>query len=146
MYRKSNYIFQGPENTRVDKQTSTQQSKARTSVFDRISRIPIFDKLRATPSTPARPSKRRRVTWAAQEKPRLIIFSCDATGMESGEVAEQIAEATPNISTGKQIFNSRKVDLLLLLGISSSTCQQRKVFKLCQMTINMKLYNSGGLK
>ncbi|MQL95298.1 hypothetical protein Taro_027966 [Colocasia esculenta] len=35
MYRKSNYISQGPENTRVDKQTSTQQSKARISVFDR---------------------------------------------------------------------------------------------------------------
>ncbi|MQM22937.1 hypothetical protein Taro_055996, partial [Colocasia esculenta] len=101
MYRKSNYIFQGPENTRVNKQTSTQQSKARISVFDRISRIPIFDKLRATPSTPARPSKRRRVTWAAQEKPRLIIFSCYATGMESSEIAEQIAEATPNISTGE---------------------------------------------
>ncbi|MQL77965.1 hypothetical protein Taro_010391 [Colocasia esculenta] len=100
MYRKSNYISQGPENTRVDKQTSTQQSKARISVFDRISRIPIFDKLKATPSTHVRPSKRRHVTWAAQEKPRLIIFSCYATGMESGEVAEQIAEATPNISTG----------------------------------------------
>ncbi|MQL87226.1 hypothetical protein Taro_019761, partial [Colocasia esculenta] len=100
MYRKSNYISQGSENTRVDKQTSTQQSKARISVFDRISRIPVFDKLRVTPSANIRPSKRRRVTWAAQEKPRLIIFSCYATGMESSEVAEQIAEATPNISTG----------------------------------------------
>ncbi|MQL89167.1 hypothetical protein Taro_021736 [Colocasia esculenta] len=100
MYRKSNYISQGPENTRVDKQTSTQQSKARISVFDRISRILVFDKLRVTPSANIRPSKRRRVTWAAQEKPRLIIFSCYATGMESGEVAEQTAEATPNISTG----------------------------------------------
>ncbi|MQL84868.1 hypothetical protein Taro_017380 [Colocasia esculenta] len=100
MYRKSNYISQDSENTRVDKQTSTQQSKGRISVFDRISRIPVFDKLRATPSANIRPSKRRRVTWAAQEKPRLIIFSCYAIGMESSEVAEQIAEATPNISTG----------------------------------------------
>ncbi|MQL86141.1 hypothetical protein Taro_018668, partial [Colocasia esculenta] len=87
------------KDTREDKGIPTQQSKARISVFDRISRIPVFDKLRATPSTSTRPSKRRRVTWAAQEKPRLIIFSCYTTGRESGEVAEQIAEATPNIPT-----------------------------------------------
>ncbi|MQL84299.1 hypothetical protein Taro_016799, partial [Colocasia esculenta] len=100
IYRRSNYIPQGPESTRVDKETSIQQSKARISVFDRISRISVFDKLRTTPSTSTRPLKRRRVTWAAQEKPRLIIFSCYATGMESGEVTEQVAKATPNIPTG----------------------------------------------
>ncbi|MQL81285.1 hypothetical protein Taro_013733, partial [Colocasia esculenta] len=98
IYSKLNYTSQGSENIRVDKQTSPQQS--RISVFDRISRIPVFNKLRAIPSANVRPSKRRRVTWTAQEKPRLIIFSCYATGMESGEVAEQIAEATPNIPTG----------------------------------------------
>ncbi|MQL72984.1 hypothetical protein Taro_005319 [Colocasia esculenta] len=111
MYRKSNYISQGSENTRVDKQASTQQSKARISVFDRISRIPVFDKLRAIPSANVRPSKRRRVTWTAQEKPRLIIFSCYATGMESGEVAEQIAEATPNISTGIPSLEETNIQL-----------------------------------
>ncbi|MQL73497.1 hypothetical protein Taro_005846 [Colocasia esculenta] len=99
VYKKSNYIPQGPEDTREDKGIPTQQSKARISVFDRISRISIFDKLRATPSASTRPSKRRRVTWVAQEKPRLIIFSCYTTGMESGKVVEQITEATLNIPT-----------------------------------------------
>ncbi|MQM02544.1 hypothetical protein Taro_035313 [Colocasia esculenta] len=52
---------------------------------------------KAIPSTSARPSKRRRVTWAARETPKLIIFSCYTTGREVGELAEQIAAATPNI-------------------------------------------------
>ena len=106
IYRKLNYISQDSENIRVDKQTSPQQS--RISVFDRMSRSPVFNKPRAIPSANVRPSKRRRVTWTAQGKPRLIIFSCYATGMEPGEVAEQIAEATPNVSTGVIHPNTRQ--------------------------------------
>ncbi|MQM08500.1 hypothetical protein Taro_041357 [Colocasia esculenta] len=117
IYRKSNYNPQGLENTRVVKEIPTQQSNPRVSVFNRISWIPEFDKPKAIPSTSARPSKRRRVTWTAQEKPRLIIFSCYATGMESGEVAEQIAEATPNISTGVSSSSRRKDNRLFRIHI-----------------------------
>ncbi|MQL95776.1 hypothetical protein Taro_028444 [Colocasia esculenta] len=56
-------------------------------------------RLGAIPNVNTRPSKRRRVTWAAQEKPKLIIFPYYASGRDSGERAKQIAEANPNIPT-----------------------------------------------
>ncbi|MQL69721.1 hypothetical protein Taro_002015 [Colocasia esculenta] len=108
IYRKPNYNPQGPENTRVVEEIPTQQSKARVSVFDRISWIPEFCKPRASPSTSARPSKRRRVTWAARGTPKLIIFSCYTTEREVGELAEHIAEATPSIPTEDAHTNIRQ--------------------------------------
>ncbi|MQL75953.1 hypothetical protein Taro_008342 [Colocasia esculenta] len=61
--------------------------------------ITLRDRLGAIPNASTYLSKRRRVTWVAEEKPKLIIFSYYASGKDSGEPVEQIAEATPNIPT-----------------------------------------------
>ncbi|MQL80879.1 hypothetical protein Taro_013346 [Colocasia esculenta] len=99
IYKKSSYTPQGPDNIQVVKENPTQQLKYRASVSHRILRISVFDRLGAIPYAGTRPSKRRRVTWAAEEKPKLIIFSCYVSGNDSGEPAEQIAGATSNDPT-----------------------------------------------
>ncbi|MQL96630.1 hypothetical protein Taro_029311, partial [Colocasia esculenta] len=99
VYKKSSYTPQSPENIRVVKGNPTQQLKYRASVSHRIPRVSVFDRLGAIPNASTRPSKRRQVTWATEEKPKLIIFSCYASGNDSGEPAEQIAEATSNNPT-----------------------------------------------